>query len=192
MCTCELLLASMMNILIIFKSTKTLLNIETVKLEVYPAKESMLKAPAAPRALVDIMRCLMSRITVDAGWCLQCSPSTVHQEIEDPRKNKKKTSAVTRKKRAVAETLSKNLIARTLEQVSPCGRRFRRHALPTLCARGELAWGNSRATQQKNDGAGCVVSRTRSWRQVLLFISTEGRRWSVEDEPGRHESSINY
>jgi hypothetical protein len=132
MCTCELLLASMMNILIIFKSTKILLNIETVKLEVYPAEGSMLKAPAAPRALVNIMRCLMLRITVDAGRCLQCSPSNVHREIDDPRK--KKTSTITRKKQAVAETLSKNMIVRTLEQVSPCGRRFRRHALPTLRA----------------------------------------------------------
>jgi hypothetical protein len=33
MCTCELLVATMMNILIMFKSTKTLLNIETVRLE---------------------------------------------------------------------------------------------------------------------------------------------------------------
>jgi hypothetical protein len=162
MCTCELLLASMMNILIIFKSTKTLLNIETVKLEVYLAEGSMLKAPAAPRALVNIMRCLMSRITVDAGRCLQCSPSNVHREIDDPRKKKKTTSTITRKKQAVAETLSKNLIVRTLEQVSPCGRRFRRHALPTLRARGELARGNSRATQQKNDGASYAISRTRS------------------------------
>jgi hypothetical protein len=160
MCTCELLLASMMNILIIFKSTKTLLNIETVKLEVYLAEGSMLKTSAAPRALVNIMCCLMSRITVDARRCLQCSPSNVHREIDDPRK--KKTLTITRKKQAVAETLSKNMIVRTLEQVSPCGRRFRRHALPTLRARGELARGNSRATQQKNDGASYAVSRTRS------------------------------
>ena len=34
MCTCELLVATMMNILIMFKSTKTLLNIESVRLEV--------------------------------------------------------------------------------------------------------------------------------------------------------------
>ena len=52
----------MMNILIMFKSTKTLLNIETVRLEVYPAEGHMLKAPAATRALVDIVRCSTSDI----------------------------------------------------------------------------------------------------------------------------------
>jgi len=62
MCTCELLVPSMMNILIMFKSTKTLLNIETVRLEVYPAEGHMLKAPAATRALVDIVRCSTSDI----------------------------------------------------------------------------------------------------------------------------------
>ena len=83
----------------------------------------MLKAPAAPRALVDIVRCSMSRTTIDAGRCSQCSPSNVLRKVDDPRK-KKKTLAVTRKKRAVAKTLPKNLIARTLEQVSLCRRRF--------------------------------------------------------------------
>jgi hypothetical protein len=58
---CELPVTSMINILIMFKSTKILLNIETVRLEVYPAEGPMLKAPVAPRALVDIVRCLMSR-----------------------------------------------------------------------------------------------------------------------------------
>ena len=66
-CTCELLVATMMNILIMFKSTKTLLNIEIVRLEAYPAEGPMLKAPVAPRALLDIVRCSMSRTTVDAG-----------------------------------------------------------------------------------------------------------------------------
>ena len=67
MCMYELLVATMMNILIMFKSTKTLLNIETVRLEVYIAEGPMLKAPVAPCALVDILRCSMSRTTVDAG-----------------------------------------------------------------------------------------------------------------------------
>ena len=59
MCTCELLVATMMNILIMFKSTrstKTLLDIETVRLEVYPAEEPMLKAPAAPQSMQDDVR----------------------------------------------------------------------------------------------------------------------------------------
>jgi hypothetical protein len=97
MCTCELQVASMMNILIMFKSTKTLLNMETVRLEVYPVEGPMLKAPAAPRALVDIVRCLMSQTIVDAGRRSQCSPLNIHREVDDPSK-KKKTSAVTKKK----------------------------------------------------------------------------------------------
>jgi hypothetical protein len=55
-CTCEVPVATIMNILIMFKNIKTLLNIETVRLEAYPAEGPMLKAPAAPRALVDIVR----------------------------------------------------------------------------------------------------------------------------------------
>jgi hypothetical protein len=67
MCTCILLVATMMNILIMLKSTKTLLDIETVKLKVYPAEGSMVKAPVAPHALVDIVRCSISRTTLCAG-----------------------------------------------------------------------------------------------------------------------------
>jgi hypothetical protein len=67
MCTCVLLVATMMNILIMLKSTKTLLNIETVKLKVYPAEGPMLKALVAPHALVDIVCCSMSRTTLNAG-----------------------------------------------------------------------------------------------------------------------------
>ena len=57
----------MMNIPIMFKTTKTLLNIETVRLEVYPAEGPMLKAPAAPHGLIDIVHCPMSRTIVDVG-----------------------------------------------------------------------------------------------------------------------------
>ena len=57
----------MMNILIVFKSTKTLLNIKIVRLEVYPVEGPMLKAPAAPHVLVDIVRCSISWTIVDAG-----------------------------------------------------------------------------------------------------------------------------
>jgi hypothetical protein len=51
----------------------------------------MLKALAAPRTLVDIVRCSMSQTTVDARRCSHCSPSNVHREVDDLRK-KKKTS----------------------------------------------------------------------------------------------------
>ena len=43
----------------------------------------MLKAPVAPFTLVAIVRCLKSRITVDAGRCSQCRPSNVHQEKDN-------------------------------------------------------------------------------------------------------------
>jgi hypothetical protein len=191
MCMCELLVATMMNILIMFKSTKILLNIETVRLEVYLVEGPMLKAPAAPCALIHIVRCSMSRTTVDAGRCSQYSPSNVHWEVDDPRK-KKTMLAITRTKGAVVETLPKNLIAHTPEQVSLCGRCFRRPALPTLRAHWGLGRGNSGATQRKNNGAEAVVSLPRSWRQTVLFISTEGQRRSVEDESGCHKASINY
>jgi len=96
-------------------SAEKILNLTNSRIELYPAEGPMLKAPAAPRALVDIVRCSMSRTTIDAGRCSQCSPSNVLWEVDDPRK---KTLAVTRKKRAVAKTLPKNLIARTPEQMS--------------------------------------------------------------------------
>ena len=137
MCMCELLAATMVNILIKFKSTKTLLNIETGRLEFQPMEGPMLKALVAPFTRVDIVCCSKQRTTVVAGRCLQCSPLNVHREVDDPRK-KKKTSAVTRKKQAVTETLPENLVARTPEQVSLYGRRFRRPALPTLRVRGGL------------------------------------------------------
>ena len=57
MCTCELLVATIMNILIMFKSTKILLNIETVRLEVYPVEGPMFKAPVASITRVDIVCC---------------------------------------------------------------------------------------------------------------------------------------
>jgi hypothetical protein len=89
------------------------LNLTNSRIELYLAEGPMLKAPAAPRTLVNIVRCSMSRTTVDTGRYSQCSPSNVLWEVDDLRK--KKTLAVTRKKRAVAKTLPKNLIALTPE-----------------------------------------------------------------------------
>ena len=108
MCTCVILLllrlvANMFinNILIIVKMR---LNLTNLRIEMYPAEGPMFKAPVAPVPLM--VSCSKSQTTVGAGRCTQCSPSNVHREVDDPRK--KKMSAVTRKKRAVAETLPKN------------------------------------------------------------------------------------
>jgi hypothetical protein len=136
-----------------------ILTLRNSRIELYPAERPMLKAPTTPCILVDTVQCSMSRTTIDVGRCSQCSPSNVQQEVDDP---KKKMSAITRKKRVVTEMLPKNLIIHTPEQVSLDKRQFRRPALPTLCLRRGLGWRYSGATQQKNDGAGCVVSPTRS------------------------------
>jgi hypothetical protein len=60
MCTCELqliaIVATMMNILIMLKSTKNILNIETVRSEMYSAEGPMLKVLVAPCAQIDIVR----------------------------------------------------------------------------------------------------------------------------------------
>jgi hypothetical protein len=64
---CELLVATMMDILIMFNTTKTLLNIEVVRLEICLAERPMLKVRAAPCALVNIVPYLMSRTIVEVG-----------------------------------------------------------------------------------------------------------------------------
>jgi len=120
MCTCVILLLTLvedMNMNNIQIIVEKILNLINSRIELYPMEGPMLKAPVAPRTLVDIVHCSMSWTTVDAGRCSQCSPSNILREVDDPRK-KKKTSMVTRKKRAVAKTLLKNLIARTPEQMS--------------------------------------------------------------------------
>jgi len=85
-----------------------ILTLTNSRIELYRAEGLKLKAPVAPGTLVDIVRCSMSRTKVDAGRCSQCSPPNVLREVDDPRKKKKKTFTVTRKKRAVAKTLPKN------------------------------------------------------------------------------------
>jgi hypothetical protein len=90
------------NILIIAKMR---LNLSNLRIEMLPVEGPMLKAPVAPVPL--IVSCSKSRTIVGAGRCTQCSPSNVHWEVDNPRKKKKKMSAVTRKKRAVAKMLPK-------------------------------------------------------------------------------------
>ena len=48
------------------------------ELRLYPVEGSMPRASEAPFALVDIVRCSKSWTTVDAGRCLQCSPTNGH------------------------------------------------------------------------------------------------------------------
>ena len=88
--------------------------------------------------------CSMQPYKVNAGRCTPCSPLNGRRKKNNnmcsPRKatrNRMQTKQhrVERITRAVTNTLSKNLIARTLVQVYLCGRRFRMFALPlSLCS----------------------------------------------------------
>jgi hypothetical protein len=71
----------------------------------------------------------------DVVVCSRRMEMYVVQSHERRRRRGTWSTLVERTKRAVASTLPKNLIARTPVQVSLCGRRFRRHALPhSLCS----------------------------------------------------------
>ena len=87
MCMCvKILLADVANMNtnnIMIRAKKLILNLTTSRIGLYPAKGPMLKALVAPFALVVIVRCLRLWTTVDAGRCLQCRPSNVHQEEDD-------------------------------------------------------------------------------------------------------------
>ena len=50
-------------------------NTVIIEIRIYPAEGPMPRASKAPFALVDIVRCLKSWTTVDAGLCSQCSPA---------------------------------------------------------------------------------------------------------------------
>jgi hypothetical protein len=67
-----------------------ILNLTNSRIELYLAEGPMLKAPAAPRALVDIVCCSMSRTTVDVGRSSQCNPSNVHQKGDETIRGKRR------------------------------------------------------------------------------------------------------
>ena len=70
MCTCVILLLALvadMNMNDIQIIAEKILNLTNSRIELYPVEGPMLKAPVAPHALVDIVRCSMLRTTVDAG-----------------------------------------------------------------------------------------------------------------------------
>ena len=80
---CELQLTAIvatMTTILIINIANILLNVETVRSEIYPAEGPMPKAPVAPCALVDIVRCSKSRTTVDAGRCSQSNPGMSTQD----------------------------------------------------------------------------------------------------------------
>ena len=109
------------------------------------------------------MRISRHSALLDVADHSRCRTMFTVQSLERPpecrrSEKEKKTSANIRKKRAVAETHPKNLIARTPKPVSLCRWRFRRPALPTLRARRGLGRRNSGATQEKNNGAICCIS----------------------------------
>ena len=81
------------------------------ELKLYPAEGPMPRASEAPFA-PDIVRCLKSWTTVDAGRCSQCSPTNGHPE-EDTLLFRERSPGRRRllRGRAVVESLPKNLIA---------------------------------------------------------------------------------
>ena len=163
-CTCTyviLLLALVvdMNMNDIRIIAEKILNLTNSRIELYPAEGPMLKAPAAPCALVDIVRCSMSRTTIDARRCSHCSPSNVLREVDDPKRKKKKTLAVTRKKRVVAKTLPKNLIAHTPEQVSQM-----QMAVPEACS------SNSPCTQRIGTRKLRRQHSSEKWKTLIDYL----------------------
>jgi hypothetical protein len=147
----------MNNILII---AEIRMNLTNSRMEIYPLKGLMLKAPVAPFPL--IVSCSKSRTIVDAGRCTQCRPSNVHREVDkaDPRKKKHRQGDedVPRKKRMASsreDTPQKTDRPHTPEQVSQCKHWFRRPALPkTPC------------TQRIGRGVlGCNSTRGHFWRE---------------------------
>ena len=63
MCTCVILLLTLvadMNMNNIQIIVEKILNLTNSRIELYPMEGPMLKAPAAPRTLVDIVHCSMS------------------------------------------------------------------------------------------------------------------------------------
>jgi hypothetical protein len=108
------------------------------ELKVYPAESPMPRASEAPFA-PDIVRCLKSWTTVDAGRCSPCSPTNSHQD-EDALLSREHSPGrrCLRRGRAVAKSLPKNLIAAhpvqgsqaneaskgTCSPVAPCAQRY--------------------------------------------------------------------
>jgi hypothetical protein len=90
------------------------------------------EAPFKP----DIVRCSKSWTIVDAGRCSQCSPTNSHQE-EDALLFRERSPGRRRLRRgrAVAESLSKNLIAAHPVQSSQGATIPEASALPLLRAR---------------------------------------------------------
>jgi hypothetical protein len=140
------------NILIIAKMR---LNLTNLRIEMYTAKRPMLKAPVALAPLM--VSCSKSWTTVGAGRCTQCNPSNVQWEVDDPRK--KKTSAVIRKKRAVAKTLPKNLIVRTPEQKSQM-----QTTIPEACSP------NSPCTQRIGTGKLRRQRSSEKWKTLIDYL----------------------
>jgi hypothetical protein len=167
-----------MNILIMFNSTKILLNIETIRLKIYLVEGSMLKAPVALCTLVNIVRCSMSRTIVDVRRCTQCSPSNVDKEedgIIDRIGNEQSH-----------QTLPKTWPLGTLEQVTQTRMWFQRPLFQST-VHAEDRNGEAQEEHNSEKRMQCILSRPCGRRQALLLINAEGGRWSVEDEPQRHD-----
>ena len=128
-------------------------NTVIIEIKVYPAEGPMSRASEAPFALVDIMRCSKSWTTVDAGRCLQCSPTNGHQEEDallfrkqSPGRRRVLRAITTRKKTYVDE--QSRITPQKPNRRSPYagflgGRGFQRHLLSRSSVRAEVRDGES-------------------------------------------------
>jgi hypothetical protein len=169
MCTCELLVATMMGILIMFNSAKTLLNIEIIRLEIYLAERPMLKVRVAPHtsrhsALLDVADHSPCRMMF-AVQCLECPLGRRWSRWSD-------------RQRAIVLDIPQK--PDRLGHPSRWHRRRRgsggllfQSVVRAHCTGSER--GSCGATQQWEEVL-CPVSRTRGWRQALLLINAEGGR----------------
>ena len=110
------------------------------EIRLYPAEGPMPRASEAPFALVDIVRCLKSWTTVDAGRCSQCSPtngSPGRRRLDVPGRRRRAISS--RKKMDEQSRIASQKPNRRSPRAGfSGGRGFRRHLLSRSSVRAEV------------------------------------------------------
>ena len=144
----------------------------------------MPRASEAPFALVDIVRCLKSRTTVDAGRCSQCSPtngSPGRRHLDVPQ-------AITKKKMCVDK--QSWIAPQKPHHHAPYarfsgGRGFRRHLLSRYSVRAEVRDGETRRLRKCGSlGSGCGRTFFRFTEDSDIWT---GRREAAENPRRRRD-----